>query len=844
MFIVLKYVIKSMLEKKSRTILILLAIMLSGGLFLASIALSDSIVELYTKQARQSIGNAEIVITLEANSDDNLISMWEIKQLSNNFDYIIPAIYTSGQFRIDTQTEEKISLLGMELSDYKNMYEHKIYKQLGKTSFEGNKIIISKKLAKKYDWEVGDKMELKIGGVKRQIEIFAISESVGYFGQEQNGSIGLMPFYTITSYFDTKQKPTSIYLKTKNNEDLNSSIDKAKKLYPNNEVKETIVKEQFAEQISWIAQPLLMMSIIVMLMSIFIIYSSFKVIMIEKIPVLGTFRSVGASKKILKRVLSLESLGYGIVGGMLGNIFGVGASYIVISMVTGGNIGNGIEIKPKISIEYVVYTFILCILLSVVSSMIPILKTINIQVRDIILGTYDTSNKDSNSKSLAGLVLIVIGIVLPRCIVINSIALVISVFSIVLLIVGSILFVPMFVRILHPLFEVVFRSCFGNTGILASQNVRNNKSILNSISLVSIGIGIILMINMITTNLNIGMFDFFKTTTLYDLEIGMQEMDKTTLNMIKSYEGVDDAQGIYMGGTYSGYPVKVKTWGGHSIDNAYGVAGPEFMNYLSFKYISGDKESDIELLNKLQEGRNVIISKILQRRYSVEIGDYLEFDMPEGTRTYKIIGIADTLMNNGNISLFGEKYLKLDTHQKYYNSTLINTNKDPSIVFQSLKDYYKNKRAIWGMTTKDMLKNNDEGNAAVMNMLIGFSGLAGLIGIIGIVNNLILSIIERKKSLAILRSVGMNKGNMVKMILIEGIYCGVMGSIGGVLIGALIIYNIPTLLEAMYMPFEVKFLADQVGVYVMAGILITLVASVLPASKSSRLQIIEVIKYE
>ncbi len=143
-----------------------------------------------------------------------------------------------------------------------------------------------------------------------------------------------------------------------------------------------------------------------------------------------------------------------------------------------------------------------------------------------------------------------------------------------------------------------------------------------------------------------------------------------------------------------------------------------------------------------------------------------------------------------------------------------------------------------------MFANENEANGQMMGMLLGFSALAALIGIIGIVNNLVLSVIERKKSLAILRSVGMSKNSMVKMIFIEGIYCGIMGSIGGILIGALIIYNIPILLEGMRMPFSVRFLVDQTWIYAVAGIVITLVSSILPAKKTSKLEIIQVIKYE
>jgi len=52
-------------------------------------------------------------------------------------------------------------------------------------------------------------------------------------------------------------------------------------------------------------------------MSIFIIYSSYKVITLGRLPIIGTFRSFGATKKAVASILLLESLFYGCMGGLI-----------------------------------------------------------------------------------------------------------------------------------------------------------------------------------------------------------------------------------------------------------------------------------------------------------------------------------------------------------------------------------------------------------------------------------------------------------------------------------------------------------------------------------------------
>ena len=54
----------------------------------------------------------------------------------------------------------------------------------------------------------------------------------------------------------------------------------------------------------------------------------------------------------------------------------------------------------------------------------------------------------------------------------------------------------------------------------------------------------------------------------------------------------------------------------------------------------------------------------------------------------------------------------------------------------------------------------------------GFSLLALVIGIFGVFNNLIISFLERQRSIAMLRSIGMSKRQSIKMFFIEALTGG------------------------------------------------------------------------
>lgn len=131
-----------------------------------------------------------------------------------------------------------------------------------------------------------------------------------------------------------------------------------------------------------------------------------------------------------------------------------------------------------------------------------------------------------------------------------------------------------------------------------------------------------------------------------------------------------------------------------------------------------------------------------------------------------------------------------------------------------------------------------------MGMINAFAILAMLIGIIGVVNNLVISFIERQQSIAILRSIGMSKRQVLGMIFIEALGSGLIGAIGGIIGGILVMLNMDAVLSALNLPVKMEIIPQLFISYLVGGALITLIGSILPAKRSSKLQIIEAIKYE
>lgn len=832
MGIIIKFIIRSIKEKKFRTFLIIFAVALSGALYFASTSLSDSLIELYTSKMRQATGNADIMILPQKDSPSEVVSTAPAERVRDKTQYIIKAVDGTGRYKTGPKEYERISLTGMTLKDYQTMNDLQLSKRLKDVSFEGSSMIISQMTAEKYHLNIGDQMEIYINGIRRNVKIYGIALPTGMFLDESHEPKALITYKGLCDYMETEEKPTAIYVKAAEGVNIEALIGELQKGYPKYGVREPFSKEEIYDNTSMISMPLLLMTFIVTFMSIFIIYSSFKVIMLEKMPVIGTFRSIGASKKMMNKVLLLESLFYGIIGGIAAGIVGIGILFVMTEYTTPASIKDYIDVKVNISVLKLVITFVLSVIVCLISSMVPIMKVSKIPLKEIVLGNTAGRKKRKFRKDILGVCMIVSAFGLPH-IAPKALAGLLSGIAVIFILVGFINVLPVIIKYSARVSEKLFGRLFGNIGILAVKNIKGNKSILNSISLITIGIVTLLMINNISINVSVEVINFYQKTFISDMEVGMNQLDRSAVRGLLRHDGV-----IGVSPMYQKYSVDVKELG-VKINGIESVQGDDYRKYIHFNYLTDPKE----LFSKINDDRYIIMTVIMKNRYNLKEGDKLTLELPNGDRVYTILGFANTFMWNGSYALVPETYFKNDIGEKYYHSTYVRVNGNPKEILESLKKQYAD-RYFNGMTTAEMLKSNKESNDQMMSMLIGFSILALIIGVVGIINNLIISFIERKQSIAVFRSVGMSKKQVVKMLFIEALYSGTIGGIVGIIGGIIVMQIVPYLLEAMEVPVPTYLVPSVLWIYLVGSILITVLASVIPANKSSKLNIIEAIKYE
>ena len=125
-----------------------------------------------------------------------------------------------------------------------------------------------------------------------------------------------------------------------------------------------------------------------------------------------------------------------------------------------------------------------------------------------------------------------------------------------------------------------------------------------------------------------------------------------------------------------------------------------------------------------------------------------------------------------------------------------------------------------------------------------------LIGAFNIVSTLVMVVMEKKKDIAILRSMGATQQSIRKIFLLKGFLIGVIGTVLGVVLGLLVCglisqyqFKLP---DGVFLisTVPVRIYLGNFVLVALASFMVCLLASIYPARQAAKLDPVEIIRYE
>jgi putative ABC transport system permease protein len=142
-------------------------------------------------------------------------------------------------------------------------------------------------------------------------------------------------------------------------------------------------------------------------------------------------------------------------------------------------------------------------------------------------------------------------------------------------------------------------------------------------------------------------------------------------------------------------------------------------------------------------------------------------------------------------------------------------------------------------------KDTDSFISFLRGFLLAFGGIALFVGSFVIANSLSITIAQRTREFATLRTMGATRGQVRRSIFLEALVIGTLASVTGLFLGLLLAKGLFSLFNSIGFTLPnsgIVFATRTVIVSLLVGILVTLIASLRPAIRATRVQPIAAVR--
>lgn len=281
----------------------------------------------------------------------------------------------------------------------------------------------------------------------------------------------------------------------------------------------------------------------------------------------------------------------------------------------------------------------------------------------------------------------------------------------------------------------------------------------------------------------------------------------------------------------------------------FGVDPEKAFDLMELDFRDGNARDAEEMLKR---GRHVIVTEEYRLLKGLGVGDTLTLQTPRGPVEYTIAGVVWSPGIDVIVGLYDlDKQLDQRTAASIFG-TLEDARKDfgaegaqffvanleVGVEREEILNRVKDAVGAWGMAAYDI-------RHIKYNIIQGFEGLLTLVTVVpmaalgvaslGVTNTILASIRTRSWQFGILRSIGVTRSQLLRLVTAEAILIGLVGVALGLAAGALMTVNARAMHASMigYRP-PVAVPWGMIGIGVAAVLAVSLLASIVPAVGAAR----------
>ena len=824
MKIILKYIFTNVKERKTRTAVMLLSILLSTTLLFVSFSIGASYENAQRKMARGMAGSA----TLSVSAADGGIDFSVLPKLSS-ISASVGMLESSALYH-ENGYYETIDLIAADLTQLNQINPPRLANGGEITDFTGNQVILPDRFTSKYGIKAGDTITLQIGGQPITLEVAEIAAYDTVFLRHTRGATALLPLSTLSELLGKTDGYTEILIEPAGGTTTAELKNELAAALPDGEYKvsEVVNEAQITADARQKSMPFFLISFFSLTMSVFIIYSSYKVITLDRLPVIGTFRSIGATQKAMTHILLLESALYGVMGGLIGIPVGTVVLKLILQGM-GQSLSQGIEIPIVISPFSIIFSFAIAVVVSLLSAWLPVRRASRLPIKNVVLGNVEEKHIPRRFIVGAGVVLFVISVILPKLASGNMLYLA-GGFSLLGLIAATILIVPLLTNLISVGLEYFYGAVLGNEGRLAARNMRDNKNTSQNITLLFISISAVIAITVIGNFVTTYVSDVFNGAELQGFADGYMEPD--FVERVKDMDGIEKVLPVFV------YENRMQA-DGMTFSRLEATDNLEwYSSMLALHYTEKGMEEKAVLA--FDGERAILLSESCMERTGFDIGDTLSLNCGTGQNDYLVVGSFKSRATDVE-ALISSTYAVSDFDASAYDF-LAYTAADPDAIMVQIRDLF-GETSNWSRTVEEFNTDALSTVGAFLRPMHSMTYFILLLAAVGIINNLLINYIQKRRSIAMYKSVGLSNRQNMKMTLIEGLSSGLIGAVIAIFVSYM---EIQTIFLVAGPKISMVPELDAVTFLIAGGMgmIVTLLGSAVPIFKSRRMKLVEEIKFE
>jgi putative ABC transport system permease protein len=713
-------------------------------------------------------------------------------------------------------------------SPFQAIYTHRS----GRPPSGPGEVMIDRGSARRGHFAVGDRIEVAIGGQARP---FTITGITGYGSADSigGGSMAIFSLSTAQRLFSLEGRYSQILVKAASGVSAQQLRDRVAGVLPPGVQAVTAASaaasqaQQLNSQLSFLTYFFTGFAGVSLFVGAFVIWNTFSIMVGQRIRELALLRALGGRRGQVFRSVLGEAALLGTAGAAIGVLLGVALARGLAALL--GAFGASLPVSGLVvPVAGTVASFGAGLAVTIAAAVPPAWRATGVAPVQALRDAVPAESAHSTRRLIAGLAILTGGVAALLTGLFGGTSATVTGVGAAFCFLGVTVLGPLYARPLAAAVGLPLTAAAGSTGALARGNaMRNPKRTSATAAALMIGLSLIVAVSVLVGSIKSvigGQIAAGSKTSFYvqatNTDAGITPGLATALAAVPGVEQVTEVR------------TTDATVAGSAHQNVDGIDQTVIGSFANLGVSSGSIGS--------LAGGELLVSKAAATAHGWQVGDAVRVGFGSyGVSTLRIGGIfADT----GPLSsyLISLATFAADTGIRTDTVDLVRA---PAAAHPALLRALADYPGAQLLDQAGYAKSRESALGTILNLITALLVLAVIIALLGIASTLALSVAERTRELGLLRAIGMQRGQVARMIAGESVIIAIIGALTGTALGlglgaALSVAFTRTQQLTVVVP------GGQVVFYLAAAALAGLLAALAPARRAARMNMIAAVAAE